>query len=73
MIRTPKPTNFESFFEIYTKYFKITNKAINFEDQNSIPTLKAINFQQNSTPILSQNEYGSRRNFRGVRSCVIVQ
>ncbi len=31
IIRTPKPTNFESFIDIYTKYFKITNKAINFE------------------------------------------
>jgi alpha-tubulin suppressor-like RCC1 family protein len=42
IIRTPKPTNFEYFVEIYAKYFKITNKAINFEDQNSVPTLKAI-------------------------------
>jgi hypothetical protein len=28
IIRTPKPTNFESFDEIYAKYFKITHKAI---------------------------------------------
>jgi alpha-tubulin suppressor-like RCC1 family protein len=56
-IRTPKPTNFESFVEIYTKYLKITNKAINFEEQNSIPTLNAINFEQNSTPILSKNKF----------------
>jgi hypothetical protein len=39
IIRTPKPTNFESFDEIYAKYFKITNKAINFDEQNSIPIL----------------------------------
>jgi alpha-tubulin suppressor-like RCC1 family protein len=32
IIRTPKPTNFESFVEIYAKYFKITHKAINFEE-----------------------------------------
>ncbi len=38
-IRTPKPTNFESFVEIYAGYFKITNKAINFEEQNSVPIL----------------------------------
>jgi alpha-tubulin suppressor-like RCC1 family protein len=40
IIRTPKTTNFESFAEIYAKYFKITNKAINLEDQNSAPILK---------------------------------
>jgi hypothetical protein len=34
IIRTPKPTNFESFVEIYAKYFKITNKAINIEEEN---------------------------------------
>jgi alpha-tubulin suppressor-like RCC1 family protein len=39
IIRTPKQTNFESFVEIYAKYFKITHKAINFEDQNSVPIL----------------------------------
>ncbi len=38
-IRTPEATNFESFVEIYAKYFKITNKAINFEEQNSFPIL----------------------------------
>jgi hypothetical protein len=38
-IRKPEPTNFESFVEIYAKYFKITNKAINFEEQNSAPIL----------------------------------
>jgi tRNA A-37 threonylcarbamoyl transferase component Bud32 len=44
IIRTPKPTNFESFVEIYAKYFKITHKAINlsskyvdeFSEQNLI-------------------------------------
>ncbi len=41
IIRTPKPTNFESFVEIYAEYFKTTHKAINFEEQNSalIPIL----------------------------------
>jgi alpha-tubulin suppressor-like RCC1 family protein len=39
IIRAPKPTNFESFVEIYAGYFKITNKAINFEEQNSSPIL----------------------------------
>jgi hypothetical protein len=39
IIRTPKPTNFESFVEIYAKYFKITHKAINFEEQTSAPIL----------------------------------
>jgi hypothetical protein len=33
-IRTPKATNFKSFVEIYAKYLEITNKAINFEEQN---------------------------------------
>jgi alpha-tubulin suppressor-like RCC1 family protein len=37
IILTLKPTNFESSVEIYAKYFKITNKAINFEEQNSVP------------------------------------
>jgi hypothetical protein len=36
-IRTPKPTNFKSFVETYAKYFKIRNKAIDFEEQNSVP------------------------------------
>jgi alpha-tubulin suppressor-like RCC1 family protein len=30
IIRTPKPTDFKSFVEIYAKYFKITHKVINF-------------------------------------------
>jgi alpha-tubulin suppressor-like RCC1 family protein/tRNA A-37 threonylcarbamoyl transferase component Bud32 len=38
-IRTPKPTNFKSFDEIYAKYFEITRKAINFEEQNTDPIL----------------------------------
>ncbi|HEY6437935.1 MAG TPA: hypothetical protein VIY47_15200, partial [Ignavibacteriaceae bacterium] len=38
-IRTPKPTNFESFVDIYAKYLKITHKAVNFEEQNSVPIL----------------------------------
>ncbi len=32
-IRTPKPTNFESFVDIYAKYLKVTHKAINFDEQ----------------------------------------
>jgi alpha-tubulin suppressor-like RCC1 family protein len=39
IIRTPKPIKFESFVEIYAKYFKITHKAINIEEQNSVPIL----------------------------------
>jgi alpha-tubulin suppressor-like RCC1 family protein len=46
IIRTPKPTNFESFVEIYAKYFKITNKAIGFEKQNSV---NRFNSQPNET------------------------
>jgi tRNA A-37 threonylcarbamoyl transferase component Bud32 len=38
-IRTPKPTNFKSFVEIYAEYLKITHKAINIEEQNSDPIL----------------------------------
>ncbi len=37
IIRSPKPTNFKSFVEIYANSFKITGKAINFEDQKSAP------------------------------------
>ncbi len=59
-IRTPKPTNFESFVEIYAKYFKITHKAINFEEQNSVPILlrdKCVNefFEQS---LISCGGYG---------------
>jgi alpha-tubulin suppressor-like RCC1 family protein len=39
IIRAPKPTDFKSFVEIYAKYFKITNKAIDFEEQNLVPIL----------------------------------
>jgi serine/threonine protein kinase len=39
IVRTPKPTNFESFVEIFSKNLKITHKAINFEEQNSVPIL----------------------------------
>ncbi len=42
IIRTPKPTDFKSFVDIYAKYFKITKKAINFGEQNSVSSLKAI-------------------------------
>jgi alpha-tubulin suppressor-like RCC1 family protein len=39
IIRTPKRTDFESFVEIYANYHDITNRAINFEEQNSVPIL----------------------------------
>jgi RCC1 and BTB domain-containing protein len=51
-IRTPKATNFESFVEIYAEYCKITNKAINFEEQNSVPI-------PISDPIKLQNKYAN--------------
>jgi alpha-tubulin suppressor-like RCC1 family protein len=63
IIQTPKPTNFESFEEIYAKYFKTTQKAINFEEQNSVPILSRDKMMQavekitNSVPISSQNKY----------------
>jgi alpha-tubulin suppressor-like RCC1 family protein len=50
IIRTPKATDFKSFNEIYAKYFKITHKAINFEEQNSVPI-------PDSGPIKLQNKY----------------
>jgi hydroxymethylpyrimidine pyrophosphatase-like HAD family hydrolase len=50
IIQTPKPTNFESFVDIYAKYFKITHKAINFEEQNSAPI-------PDLDPILLQDKY----------------
>ncbi len=64
IIRTPKPTNFESFVNIYAKYLKITLKAIHFQ-QNSTSILsqdkyvnKAINFEeQNTDPILLRDKY----------------
>jgi hypothetical protein len=34
IILTPKPTNLESFVDIYAKYLKITHKAINIEEEN---------------------------------------
>jgi alpha-tubulin suppressor-like RCC1 family protein len=64
-IRTPRPTNFESFFDIYAKYFKITNKAINFEELNSVPILlrdkmtEAVEKITNSVPISLQNKYAN--------------
>jgi alpha-tubulin suppressor-like RCC1 family protein/tRNA A-37 threonylcarbamoyl transferase component Bud32 len=44
IIRTPKPTNFESFVDIYAKYLKITYQAINFEEQNPVPILSRDNY-----------------------------
>jgi alpha-tubulin suppressor-like RCC1 family protein len=52
IIRKPEPTNLESFVGIYAKYLKITNKAINFEDQNSAPI-------PIPDPIKLQNKYAN--------------
>jgi hypothetical protein len=62
IIRTPKPTIFESFVKIYAKYFKITDKAINFEEQNSalIP---------NSDPIQLQDKYANEFSEQNLLSC----
>jgi alpha-tubulin suppressor-like RCC1 family protein/tRNA A-37 threonylcarbamoyl transferase component Bud32 len=60
IVRSPKPTDFESFVEIYAKYLKITHKAINFEEQNSDPILlrdKYVNeFSEQS--LISRGGYG---------------
>jgi serine/threonine protein kinase len=58
IIRTPKPTNFESFVEIYAKYFKITQKAINFEEKNSAPI-----------PILLRDKYVNEFSEQSLISC----
>jgi RCC1 and BTB domain-containing protein len=50
IIRTPKLINFETFVDIYAQYFKITNKAIIFEEQNSVQI-------PDSGPIKLQNKY----------------
>jgi hypothetical protein len=55
-IRTPRPTNFESFVDIYAKYFEITNKAINIEEQGSVP-------------ILLQNKYANEFSEQNLISC----
>jgi alpha-tubulin suppressor-like RCC1 family protein/tRNA A-37 threonylcarbamoyl transferase component Bud32 len=58
IIRTPKPTYFESFVDIYAEYFKITPKAINFEEENSDPILLQNSAQiPGSVPILLQDKY----------------
>jgi alpha-tubulin suppressor-like RCC1 family protein len=59
-IQTPKPTNFKSFVEIYAKYFKITHKAINIEEQNSVPIL--LREQENilKTQIRPEEENGEK-------------
>jgi hypothetical protein len=65
IIRTPKPTNFESFVEIYVKYFKITHKAINFEEQNSVPISlenKFVKGKANKTEYKSVNRFNSQPN-----------
>jgi hypothetical protein len=55
IIRTPKPTNFKSFDEIYAKYFEITPKAINFE--------------QNTDPILLKDKYVNEFSEESLISC----
>jgi alpha-tubulin suppressor-like RCC1 family protein len=55
IIRTPKRTNFQSFDGIYTKYFKITHKAINFEEQNSVELRDDLD----SSEKVKANEYNS--------------
>jgi alpha-tubulin suppressor-like RCC1 family protein len=66
IIRTPKRTNFESFNEIYAKYFKITHKAINFENQNSVPISlqnKFVKVKANKTEHnLNVNRFNSQPN-----------
>jgi RCC1 and BTB domain-containing protein len=63
IIRSPKPTNFESFVEIYAKYFKITHKAINFEDQKSISLEnKFVKVKGNKTEHNSVNRFNSQPN-----------
>jgi tRNA A-37 threonylcarbamoyl transferase component Bud32 len=58
IFRTPKRTNFESFVDIYAEYFKITPKAINFEEENSDPILLQNSAQiPGSVPILLQDKY----------------
>jgi RCC1 and BTB domain-containing protein len=59
IIQTPKPTNFESFVEIYAKYFKITNKAINFEEENG-EKVKANKTEYNL--VSSVNQFNSQPN-----------
>jgi hypothetical protein len=62
IIRIPKATNFKSFDEICAKYFKMTNKAINFEKQNSAPIL--LRKQENilKTKIRLEVENGEKVN-----------
>ncbi len=62
IIRIPKPKNFESFVEIYAKYLKITNKVINFEEQNSAPI-------PDSDPILLQDKYANEFSEQNLISC----
>ncbi len=60
IIRTPKPTNFKSFVEIYAKYLKTTHKAIHSEDLNSVPIL--LREQENilKTQIRLEEENGEK-------------
>jgi tRNA A-37 threonylcarbamoyl transferase component Bud32 len=57
-IRTPKATNFKSFVEIYAKYFKITNKAINFEEQNPLLLRDKYVNEFSEQSLISSGGYG---------------
>jgi alpha-tubulin suppressor-like RCC1 family protein len=63
IIRAPKPTDFKSFVEIYAKYFKITNKTVNFEEQNSTPIPIS-----DSDPIRLQNKRAKEFSKQGLIS-----
>jgi hypothetical protein len=60
IIQTPKPTDFESFVEIYAKYFKVTGKTINFEEQNSVPPLLRQKENIFKTQIILEEENGEK-------------
>jgi hypothetical protein len=55
IIRTPKPTNFKSFVEIYANFFRITNEAINFEEQSGVPIRQRENILKTQTRLEEEN------------------
>jgi hypothetical protein len=60
IIRKPKPINFKSFVEIYANFFKITGKAINFEEKNSVPILLRQKENILKTQIRLEEENGEK-------------
>jgi alpha-tubulin suppressor-like RCC1 family protein len=62
IIRTPKPTNFKSFVEIYAEYFKITNKEQNrkFPLENKFMNVKANKTEYNLRSVV--NRFNSKPN-----------